>query len=61
MKQFVILKEEMKKWLYQNGYLRKEKLLQLGSHTLLRTRNLVKYLWENLTNDKVKEIIIWNT
>ena len=46
MKQFVILKEGKKKWLYQNSFLMKEKLFQLVSHPLLRTRNLVKYLWE---------------
>ena len=46
MKQSEILKEEKKKSLYQNGYLMKEKLFQLGSHILLWTRNLVKYLRE---------------
>ena len=56
MKQFVILREEKKKWLYQNGYLMKEKPIQLGSHTLLWTRNLVKYLRE-----RSKVIILWNT
>ena len=56
MKQFVILREEKKKWLCQNGYLMKEKPIQLGSHTLLWTRNLVKYLRE-----RSKVIILWNT
>ena len=55
MKKYVILKEEKKKWLYQTAYLMNEKIFQLGSHTVLRTRNLVKvFMWkvESFTNDQ---------
>ena len=63
MKQFVIFKEEKKKWLHQNGYLMKEKNFQLGSHTLLQTRFSKVFMrkFKNFTNDKVKVIIILNT
>ena len=42
MKQFVILKEEKKKLLYQNGYLMKEKLWQSKSYNQIEyTKNTV--------------------
>ena len=51
MKQSEILKEEKKKSLYQNGYLMKEKLFQLGSHILLWTiQNLSFILHQRFLN-----------